>query len=322
MKTLSIVVPVYNVENYLERCLQSLIVDNKSFLEVILVDDGSTDSSSEICDRYAEKYENISVIHKENGGLSDARNAGLFVSHGDYVWFVDSDDSISSGILDEFKNLVESNEPDIIVTNYVMHIGEIIQKREHKVLEEDKNYNNNEYLKKVLLAHEYYLPVWVNFYKKSFLVDNGFKFIKGIYHEDEQLNPYMFLAASEIMYINKFSYNYYVRNNSIMTGGKYKKNISDSMLIFNENRIYFENNITDIDLKKLLLNDIVEKIVYFSCRFVMGKVERKKFIDKHFLFKNALGVKNKIRVMLFICCYNLYKWLFDKNEKRKLGENE
>lgn len=322
MKTLSIVVPVYNVEKYLERCIQSLIAENKSFLEVILVDDGSTDLSVEICDRYAEKYENIFVIHKENGGLSEARNVGLSASHGDYIWFVDSDDSISSGILDEFKNVVENNEPDIIVTNYLMHIGEIVQKKEHKVLYEDKHYSNNEFLKKVLSAHEYYLPVWLNFYRKSFLVENAFRFAKGIFHEDEQLNPYMFLAASEIMYINKFSYDYYVRNNSIMTGGKYKKNISDIMLIFNKNRIYFENNIADIDLKKLLLNDIVEKTIYFSCRFVMDKTERKKYIDEHFLFKNALGVKNKIRVILFVCCNNLYKWLFANNEKIKLGEDE
>lgn len=91
---ISIIVPVYNVESYLEQCIDSILAQSYKNLEIILVDDGSTDRSGDICDRYAEKDSRIHVVHKANGGLSSARNAGLKICHGDYLGFVDSDDYI------------------------------------------------------------------------------------------------------------------------------------------------------------------------------------------------------------------------------------
>ena len=104
---ISIILPVYNVSAYLEKCLDSVLSQDYENLEIILVDDGSTDESPEICDRYKEKDNRITVIHKENGGLSDARNAGSSMAHGEYITFVDSDDSIQSEYVSYLYSLIE-----------------------------------------------------------------------------------------------------------------------------------------------------------------------------------------------------------------------
>ena len=104
---LSVIVPVYNVEKYLKRCLESILVQSWNDYEIILVDDGSTDSSAQICDVYAEKYEMIRVIHKENKGLSDTRNRGIEEASGEYVYFPDSDDWLEPNTFSELSDVIE-----------------------------------------------------------------------------------------------------------------------------------------------------------------------------------------------------------------------
>lgn len=116
---ISIVIPVYNVEKYLDECLGSIIKNYHTNVEVILVDDGSTDKSGSLCDKYDKKYEFISVIHKKNGGLSSARNVGIEKAKGKYIWFVDSDDYISN---DSISNILEEakKDGDLIIGNYLV----------------------------------------------------------------------------------------------------------------------------------------------------------------------------------------------------------
>lgn len=118
MKKVSIVVPVYNVEQYLERCLDSIRSQSYEKLEIILVDDGSTDNSSGICDRYAEIDNRIKVIHKTNGGLSDARNVGLENATGDYVYFCDSDDYIEKELIHDCIEAISGKDCDIVMFAY------------------------------------------------------------------------------------------------------------------------------------------------------------------------------------------------------------
>ncbi|MFR4147327.1 MAG: glycosyltransferase family 2 protein [Mediterraneibacter gnavus] len=108
MSLVSIIVPVYNVEPYIETCIQSLIRQTMGNIEVILVDDGSTDRSGELCDQYAEADERIRVIHKQNGGLSSARNAGISAAKGEYLLFVDSDDYVSASLVEKTVSCAES----------------------------------------------------------------------------------------------------------------------------------------------------------------------------------------------------------------------
>lgn len=120
MKTISIIVPVYNVADYLDKCVNSIYSQLSDDVEVILVDDGSTDGvSPELCDLWAKRDSRISVIHKENGGLSDARNAGLKHAVGKYIFFVDSDDYIEKDTLKVLKHYIELGD-ELIVFNYKM----------------------------------------------------------------------------------------------------------------------------------------------------------------------------------------------------------
>ena len=112
----SIVIPVYNVAPYLRECVDSVLAQNSTDYEIILVDDGSTDNSPAICDEYAEKYSQIKVIHKANGGLSDARNFGIKKAQGDYLMFLDSDDFWNrENVLLDLHNIIKENNPDLII---------------------------------------------------------------------------------------------------------------------------------------------------------------------------------------------------------------
>ena len=114
---ISFVIPVYNVEKYLNECVDSVITQNFRDLEIILVDDGSPDGSGQICDQYAEKYGFVTVIHKTNGGLSDARNAGINAASGDYILFLDSDDYIANGSIAAIADYILKFSPDVVFLN-------------------------------------------------------------------------------------------------------------------------------------------------------------------------------------------------------------
>ncbi len=115
---ISIIVPVYNVEQYLEKCVKSIIRQTYKNIEIILIDDGATDSSGKICDKLKLKDNRIKVIHKENGGLSDARNAGLKVAKGEYIGFVDSDDYIKEDMFETLYNLNKKYNSEISIVSY------------------------------------------------------------------------------------------------------------------------------------------------------------------------------------------------------------
>ncbi len=117
-KKVSVVVPVYNVEQYLEKCIESIINQTYEDLEIILVDDGSTDVSPSICDKWKDLDSRIIVVHKENGGLSSARNAGLEVSSGEYIMFEDSDDWLESDIIEKCVEKIEEEESDLVIFGY------------------------------------------------------------------------------------------------------------------------------------------------------------------------------------------------------------
>lgn len=132
----SIIVPVYNVEKYVERCIESIIKQSYKNLEIILIDDGSKDNSGKICDEYAQKDNRIKVIHKKNGGLSDARNTGLNIADGEYICFIDSDDYIHKDLVkDNLEKLIQQKADMICFNRFVIN-GE-------KIIEKPQLYNEN-----------------------------------------------------------------------------------------------------------------------------------------------------------------------------------
>ena len=218
MKKISVIIPVYNIEKYIRKCLESVINQTYKNLEIIVVNDGTKDNSMEIVREYLEDNR-IIVINKENGGLSSARNKGLEIATGDYISFVDSDDYLEK---DLYSKLIEKVEDeDIIVFD-----SRYIDTKTQKILQETKNVNIDSEKIKVLKNEknnglEYYFDlsvvVWDKIYKRDFLKKYNLKFVEGIIYEDIPWSYEVYLLAKKVKYLNMIGYNYQVnRENSIM----------------------------------------------------------------------------------------------------------
>lgn len=210
MCKLSIIIPVYNIEKYLERCINSIITQDTIECEIILVDDGSTDFSSIICDTYSKQYDNIHTIHQINQGLSCARNAGINTAKGDYVWFVDGDDYIENNALDIILHQISSNS-DIYIINHTNLYQN--SSTEYSISFPDKNKISGIECLKMNGA----IQAWVSICKRTLLIQNSIFFTKGIYHEDFEFSIRLYSFAKTVEHINKPLY-YYIcdRNGSIM----------------------------------------------------------------------------------------------------------
>ena len=220
MIRISIIVPVYNVEKYLENCLESLVNQTYNNYEIIIVDDGSTDGSDKIIKKYKTKYSNlIKSYKKENGGLSSARNYGINKSNGDYLLFVDSDDSLELNALEILNKNIKTN--DILVFN--MNI--IKNNNKEKVCEFNPKIHNK--IKRYLVSN----PSACNKLIKKELFDNyKIVFKEGIYYEDLNLLPTFVNYTNNIEFIDIPLYNYYVRDNSITNNKEFNDKMDD---IFN-----------------------------------------------------------------------------------------
>nr|WP_297705745.1 glycosyltransferase [uncultured Butyrivibrio sp.] len=294
---ISIICPVYNVEKYLVRCISSLICQTYANIEIILVDDGSTDNSGKICDDYAGKDNRISVIHKENGGLSSARNTGIDVASGDYILFVDSDDSISPRIIEDFYARIIDTESDMV-------IGGI-----KRVDEQGKYLDSLDWGEDAVVSkHEYWvrffeqkngLGVVVNgkLYKKRIFDD--LRFDEGKIFEDELIIHKIIDLCDRICIINDEYYFYTKRNDGIMgkTKGvvngydKVEAYIKRAEYLYNTNELSFSlqcledainryfmvvSNPNNSDIKrkleiKKMLSDVLRKVEGNSKRYLLKK---------------------------------------------------
>ena len=214
---LSIIVPVYNVEQYLNRCVDSLL-DQGTFgdYEIILVDDGSTDNSGQLCDEYQKKTSRIRVIHKENGGLSSARNAGIKATNADYVMFVDSDDYIKSFVLGQLSQKLRTEKLDILVFNFA-HIYEKykIEDNIEFLKEYSEIVSGSQYLIDNLKAGTMHMMACNKIYKTSLITDNNVFFREGFVHEDEEWSPRVIIHANRVQQIDLIVYGYCIRSDSI-----------------------------------------------------------------------------------------------------------
>lgn len=207
----SIVVPVYNVEKYLERCLKSIIQQTYLMLEIILVDDGSTDSSGEICDKYSEMDERIQVIHKENGGLSEARNVGIDKACGKYIAFIDSDDWVTEDYISDMYIALKENDSDVAVCGMIKTSKEDFRRK--KVEEENSVYSNDEAIRQ-LLYRRISTSAWGKLYKKALWEERRFKV--GKLYEDVEPLYFILKKSKKIVVINKRNYFYFCRPGSIV----------------------------------------------------------------------------------------------------------
>jgi len=205
---ISVIVPVYNVEKYLERSVNSLLAQTYTDFEIILVDDGATDSSGTMCDSIDLCDERIRVIHKKNGGLSSARNAGLAIAEGKYVAFVDSDDAVSPNFLLMLYTAMSKVGADMSMCGKAVFKGDKYTEPDDVALPSVKVLSYRDYMGGLFLNHDTYIPTWNKLYKKSLF--DGIKFPEGKLHEDTFTTYLCAKAANKIAVIpNKLYYYFY-----------------------------------------------------------------------------------------------------------------
>lgn len=213
---ISIVVPIYNVEEYLPICIERIIEQSYKNLELILVDDGSPDQCPSICEKYKNIDSRIRVLHKKNGGLSDARNAGLKIAKGKWITFIDSDDYIGFDFIKELHRAALQNEADISICDYSSVYNNSGQE---KIRSFEKKFNNIECLKNMYHPeiHGMEFVAWGKLYRMRLFSDFQIEYPVGKLHEDMFITYKLIYLAAKIVFSNYVGYFYRIRKDSIMT---------------------------------------------------------------------------------------------------------
>lgn len=241
-KLISVIVPVYNVEKYIDKCIKSILNQNYKELEIILVDDGSTDKSGEICDEYAKKDDRIKVIHKINGGLSDARNAGLNIAKGEYIGFVDSDDYIDNDMYSTLFDLIQKHKADISIVSFREFMnGKVIDIQDSKQLD---IFNRTEGIQELLLDKKIQSYAWNKLFKAELF--KNIKFPTGKNFEDIATTLLLFEKTQKIVRLEEPKYNYLRRNDSII-GIKNYKTYYDYIEVILDKYKYLKGKYNEID---------------------------------------------------------------------------
>ena len=214
---ISVIVPVYKVEKYLDRCVQSIADQTYRNLEIILVDDGSPDNCGAMCDTWAEKDSRIRVIHKENGGLSDARNAGMAVATGEFVGFVDSDDWLNTQMYHYLYEAIASTDSDIASCGARRVWTDGKPSKEVCAVNRDRVLEREAAMEALITANGLIQTVWNKLYRKSTI--EGILFLKGQIYEDEFWTWQAIARARRVVTIHDSYYNYLQRDDSIMGSG-------------------------------------------------------------------------------------------------------
>ena len=291
---ISVIVPVYNVEPYLKRCLNSIIEQSLKKIEIILIDDGSTDRSGLICDEYAKIDSRITVIHQKNGGLSSARNIGIKLAKGDYIMFVDSDDYVMIDYCKLPFEIAKEKNADIVLFPF-FYVG----KNKNKLDDEEDGFKSKQEAFDIILKKAG-VNAWSKLYRRCLFDD--VKFPEGFYYEDNATTYKLILNADRIYYTNNRLYYYCFREGSITSS---KKRIIDFIVMF---------SVMYNDLKKFGYHCFIHKgILVTALRYLtyFGHDEKysdicKKMIDD---FSDYKSINKQTYILLFLYKHN--KSLFD-----------
>lgn len=261
---ISVVLPIYNVEKYLKECIESVIAQTYSYIEIILVDDGSKDSSAQICDSYKEKDKRIRVIHKSNGGLSDARNTGLKHAKGNYICFIDSDDYVHEKYIEELYNLIKKNDAQIAICNFqrISENGQAIS--EEKLISDVKT--SDEILEKLNSKDLYPASIvaWNKLYDIKLF--KNILYPVGKLHEDEYTTYKLYYISNKIAITSRVLYYYRTVQTSIMNKSFNKKRL-DILGALEERMQFFKENHKDKLYELALIQyETVLMIHYMNCK--------------------------------------------------------
>lgn len=310
---LSVVVPCYNVESEIERCVQSLVQQNIEPKEIILVNDGSTDSTAKQVDRLAEMYPEVQVIHQVNGGLSDARNTGMNASKGEYIAFVDSDDYISKGIYEKLLDKMENQQIDLGIFNLVRIFSdkEVIQESINKVCQ-----SSDEILKAMFELKGVNFYAWNKIIKRSILKDLWYE--KGRMYEDIMFSYQVSNRVNKAIITEEVGYNYIDNEDSIVNQAfnpKQYDNITERL------KLYESVQKTNPKLTGLALDKLVDGFLSTGFKLANSNDE----IDKEYVVKlrnqmsqhkeaikqsDEVAFPKKIALVLLNTNLNVYRILY------------
>lgn len=318
---ISIIVPIYNIQQWLDRCIKSVLNQDFKDFELILVNDGSTDDSAQVCKKYITKDSRIIFLNKKNGGLSDARNYGLKYANGKYIVFIDGDDYVSSDYLSVLIKSIEYSQAEVAICEYnlVSEDGKIIKSQ---ILNEPDDFSiiNG----KTLIKYSYKnggvvnIVAWNKIYRRE-LFDNV-KFAKGRFYEDEYLLVPMFWKINKISLVRKSLYNYVQRSNSIMSTPLTIEKIMDSDNLKLERIKFFSKKDNDLyalsiqDLKNWLININRERAVQNSNKLNCQKQYRQLVREK-----KGKDLKSKVKDLIGYINLNLLYDLHNLNNKIHKG---
>lgn len=309
----SVIIPVYNVELYIDECIKSLISQQCREVEYIFINDGSLDKSMSILKGYSDKR--IRIINQKNGGLSAARNTGVKFAKGQYILFIDSDDYlIDNKAIDNMYKIARENNSDIVVSNAV----KIYEDRRAVPFYRDKNIfyertmDSKSFLKEFIKKDSMQVPVWMNLYRRSFLLSNNLFFKEGILHEDELFTPQAFLKADKVSIYKSNFYAYRQRENSIMTSPEKQMKRCIDILNICCDLVDIFSEIKDDELRKELNKKPKWLILNAINTNELTSIPTKL---KMFLLKDSEEIKELVRNSIISVNLKLYKKLM----QRKIG---
>jgi glycosyltransferase involved in cell wall biosynthesis len=321
---ISIIVPIYKVQDYLEKCIESILAQSFTNFELILIDDGSPDECGKICDSYGAMDSRIKVVHKQNEGLSAARNSGLDIAKGEYVGFVDSDDWIDENMYGTLLNLLIENDCDIAQCEFIKAFDE------NEKVDNGKNntvqtFNNFESLRNLYNEKSISTVVsWNKLYRRDLF--EYIRFPVGKLHEDEFTTHKLLYKSRKLVYTNKIFYYYRQTPNSIMNSkfNKRRLDILDAM----QERLEF----AQVTENEMFINETLKKYMfrliyfYYICKkeipreqeIIKDIKKRSNLIYSKYFIKSKLKMRSKIKYGLFYLFPSAYKHI----DSLKRNENE
>lgn len=316
---ISVIIPVYNVEKYIKCCLESVLSQPYKNIEIILVNDGSLDNSGQICEEFSKKDKRIKVIHKENGGLSDARNWGIQGSTGDYLLFLDSDDFLKEGCMEEIAELLIKYNPDVLISllyEYYEEGGRIVPEKFPLTNNEIITLDKVDLINRIFGLIEW--PAQKYIVKRKIIVDNNLFFKVGFLHEDVDWTTRLFITAKRYAFNDKPFYFHRMDREGSITNTLNPKRVNDVITIVSDLISDLKRDPTQKDIFEEIASRLSKSAFYYlSLVYSFDNSVRDELISliKSNLFIFSYSKKSIHRIFYYmlkllgvrISCYLLYQ---------------
>lgn len=273
---ISIIVPVYNVEQYISQCLNSLINQTEQDIEIILIDDGSTDKSGDICDEYAKYDKRISVMHQKNKGQSVARNKGLEIARGEYIMFVDSDDYIAEDACKILYIAAISNKADIVNADILNEKNKIQNSDFRKIDHENMAISTGVFLREKIETMTYDIVPWLYFVKRDLINRSKIRFLEGCFYEDQLWTLQLLSLDGNIIKIRYPFYFYRMDRVNSTTNHIYLKKGKDAAIVCNNMKKYIDKLADSFYKKYYNMVLLISVNQFINVWLKLNKKERKK----------------------------------------------